>query len=233
MVQNTSHAVMAQRSEPNDSLDDFPTPPCWATRALCEHVIPPLTGVTLPVIKTWHAWEPACNRGHMANPLCEYFCTVLASDVHDYGYCGAVADFLFRGSEIQLLKEIQPRDWIITNPPFRLAEQFVQRGLEIATRGVAMLTRSVFIESAGRYRSLFSKTPPAAMAQFVERVIMAKGVLRDPSKPYWDENAKKWRRPSTATSYSWLVWLKSQPAQPRLMWIPPCRAKLERREDYP
>src|SRR5437868_4969552 len=26
-MQNTSHAVMAQRSEPRDSLDDFPTPP--------------------------------------------------------------------------------------------------------------------------------------------------------------------------------------------------------------
>ncbi|MGH8525505.1 MAG: SAM-dependent methyltransferase, partial [Gammaproteobacteria bacterium] len=32
-MQNTSHAVMAQRLEPKDSFDDFPTPP-WATRAL-------------------------------------------------------------------------------------------------------------------------------------------------------------------------------------------------------
>jgi hypothetical protein len=36
--QNTSHAVMAQRFEALDSLDDFPTPP-WATRALCEKLI--------------------------------------------------------------------------------------------------------------------------------------------------------------------------------------------------
>ena len=35
MAQNTSHAVMAQRIEPADSLDDFPTPP-WATRALLK-----------------------------------------------------------------------------------------------------------------------------------------------------------------------------------------------------
>lgn len=35
MTQNTSHAVMAQRVEAHDSLDDFPTPP-WATRALLE-----------------------------------------------------------------------------------------------------------------------------------------------------------------------------------------------------
>ena len=37
-MQNTSHAVMAQRSEAKDSLDDFPTPP-WATRALFEHIV--------------------------------------------------------------------------------------------------------------------------------------------------------------------------------------------------
>ena len=37
-MQNTSHAVMAQRVEPKDSADDFPTPP-WATRALVEHVL--------------------------------------------------------------------------------------------------------------------------------------------------------------------------------------------------
>ena len=38
MSQNTSHAVMAQRTESPDSLDDFPTPP-WATRAFVEHVL--------------------------------------------------------------------------------------------------------------------------------------------------------------------------------------------------
>jgi integrase len=35
-MQNTSHAVMAQRTESLDSPDDFPTPP-WATRGLIEH----------------------------------------------------------------------------------------------------------------------------------------------------------------------------------------------------
>ena len=60
MIQNTSHAVMAQRSEPRDSLDDFPTPP-WATRALCEKLIGArhdLAGMSV--------WEPACGQGYMA-----------------------------------------------------------------------------------------------------------------------------------------------------------------------
>jgi hypothetical protein len=74
MKQNTSHAVMAQRGEPRDSLDDFPTPP-WATRALCEKLIGAghdLTGMS--------EWEPARGQGYMARPLAEYFGTVYASD---------------------------------------------------------------------------------------------------------------------------------------------------------
>jgi hypothetical protein len=39
-MQNTSHAVMAQRTEAANSPDDFPTPP-WATRAFIEHIISP------------------------------------------------------------------------------------------------------------------------------------------------------------------------------------------------
>jgi hypothetical protein len=38
---------------------------------------------------------------------------------------------------------------------------------------------------------------------------------------------------TTATSYAWLVWeKKAAPAHPRLMWIPPCRKRLERATDY-
>jgi hypothetical protein len=85
--QNRSHAVMAQRVESSDSLDDFPTPP-WATRALVEHVIGGKKRV-----RTQHCLEPACGAGHMAKVLSEYFGHVKASDIHQYGY-GDVRDFL-------------------------------------------------------------------------------------------------------------------------------------------
>ena len=63
MSQNTSHAVMAQRIESHDSLDDFPTPP-WAVRSFCEW---------LDVGSEATAWEPAANRGYMVKALREYF----------------------------------------------------------------------------------------------------------------------------------------------------------------
>ncbi len=195
---------MAQRAEPTGSLDDFPTPP-WATRALMEYVIKDMDlGTT--------CLEPACGAGHMAKVLGGYFPVIEASDVADYGY-GPVKDFL----TVKYKKN--QYDWIITNPPFNLAERFALKALEVSRLGVALLVRTVFIESVGRYERLFKSSPPTYFAQFVERVPMVKGRL----------DAKA----STATGYSWLVWSKSTVGDPVLVWIPPCRRRLEKRGDYP
>lgn len=203
-MQNTSHAVMAQRFEAKDSPDDFPTPP-WATRALIEHVI------GSDVVAGQTCLEPACGRGHMSKPLQEYFSEVDSSDAFYYGY-GQIRDFL------EYPFEAQSHDWVITNPPFRLAEEFVARSMLVARRGVAILARTVFLESVGRYKSIFRETPPSKFAQFTERVPMIKGRV-DP-------------RASTATGYAWFVWDKQTNRGPQLMWVPPCRRMLERDGDY-
>ena len=203
MSQNTSHAVMAQRIEPHDSLDFFPTPP-WASRALCEWLIE--RGYNL---KSADCWEPACGEGDMVRPLVEYFREVYAADVHAYGF-GQVDDFLFVVGRWA--------DWIITNPPFRLGLQFSFKAASLCRTGAAMLVRTAFLESAERYRGLFSVMPPSDILQFVERVPMFKGRLD--------------RRGSTATAYCWLVWRLGD-AGTQFYWISPCRKRLERAEDYP
>jgi hypothetical protein len=76
----------------------------------------------------------------------------------------------------------------------------------------------VFLESVGRYKAIFHHHPPSKFAPFVERVPMLKGRL----------DAKG----STATSYAWFVWEKDAALLPRLMWVPPSRRQLERRDDY-
>ena len=83
MSQNRSTAVMQRRSEPHDSLDDFPTPP-WATRALCEFLLLTASDPEL-LLSELTCREPAANRGHMVRPLREFFDEVRGSDVHDYG----------------------------------------------------------------------------------------------------------------------------------------------------
>lgn len=202
-MQNTSHAVMAQRVEAKDSLDDFPTPP-WATRALLENVIGPDK-------KGLDCLEPACGAGHMARPLSEYFSQVHSQDIADYNF-GGVQDYLNYSPD-------KKWDWVITNPPFRLAEGFIDQALSMSKQGCAFLVRTTFVESIGRYNRLFSKRPPETVAQFVERVPMVKGRL--------DKKA------STATGYCWLIWSNNTSKSSEMVWIPPCRRALEFDRDYP
>lgn len=213
---------MQQRSEPHDSLDDFPTPP-WAGRALIEHVLlsPQLGNLRCDALD--RLWEPAVNRGFLLRGLRSYFVAAYGSDICNYETPYAVADFLFPGTEqyAELALGDFP-DWIITNPPFRLAGQFIERCRELTRLkgGYAMLVRTSFLEGVGRYKTIFQYQPPTVIAQFSERVPMVKGRC-DPAA-------------STATSYCWLVWLRAaRPRQaPLFVWIPPCRKALEREGDY-
>lgn len=59
--------------------------------------------------------------------------------------------------------------------------------------------------------------PPTIVAPFVERIPMFRGRI-DPTG-------------SSATSYTWLVWIKGINPRP-VVWIPPCRKALERAGDY-
>ena len=229
MTQNTSSAVMQKRTEAHDSLDDFPTP-CWSTRAVMEYVVLRYGRFGLTKLQTVR--EPCANRGYMVRPLQEYFKHIVASDIFAYD-CGddfefEIEDYLFPG-------KMKHAEWTFMNPPFVLAEQFIMRSFETpGWVGTAAIVRTSFLEGSSRYNKLFSVRPPSIVAQHVERVIMTKGIVRDPSKQYWDEVAQKMRRPSTATSYCWLVWLDNASWNgTKMIWIPPCRRQLERPGDYP
>jgi hypothetical protein len=126
MMKYQSHAVTAQRIEPKDSPDDFPTPP-WATRALVEHVID-----NKSALASMSCLEPACGTGHMAKVLKEYFGDVRCADAFHYGYA-PVRDFLTHPYETNAV------DWVITNPHFVL-----QRSLSPARfRSPALASQSL------------------------------------------------------------------------------------------
>src|SRR5829696_5031826 len=159
MKQNTSHAVMARRFEPAHSADDFPTPP-WAARALFEHVL----GDDGPS-RRMSCLEPACGAGHMAEVLKEFVERVDASDAYDYGY-GEVRDFLLEPYRAGSY------DWVITNPPFRLAQEFVIKGLEVARIGVALSRHA----APGTWRkssksTSSASTPATPMTTAMERFV--------------------------------------------------------------
>ena len=199
MIPFGSSAVMAQRREPPNSLDFFPTPP-WATRALLRHVLP----AVLDGFHICSAWDPCCGEGHMAEILREDIALVTASDVFDYGKGYAVADFLAADTAIV------PRcDLVAMNPPFNAAVAFVEKAMTQATV-VAALLRTAWIEGEDRYERLFRDRPPTVFAPFVERVAMLRG--------RWEPGA------SSATSYAWFVWVEGATPQAPF-WIPPGRKR--------
>ncbi len=83
-----------------------------------------------------------------------------------------------------------------------------------------MLFRTAFLESKGRYETLFLPHPPAFVLQFTERVPIHRDKLTATG--------------TTATAYCWIVWLchKTINRRPQFHWIPPCRKRLEREGDY-
>jgi hypothetical protein len=82
----------------------------------------------------------------MAKPLAEYFGHVRASDVHRYGDFHELADFTLAP---MVADEIGSVDWVVTNPPFKLALDFI-RAATARRAGFAMLVRSAFLEGAER-----------------------------------------------------------------------------------
>jgi hypothetical protein len=165
-------------------LQFFPTPP-WAARAGGE-LIRELDA------NPGYAWEPACGQGHMVHGLKDYFAGVRRTDIHDYGWDGLdkVQDFL--AVERSGATEV---DWIVTNPPFGQAAEFVKLGLQRARRGVAVLIRSAWYDSGGRFPLFCGDTPCDVRATFFDRVPMELGG--------WSPGG------STATSYAWFIWFKT------------------------
>ena len=130
-------AIAAQRAPLVDRKDDlYETPEC-ATRAL----------LTVEELPTGAVWEPACGPGAIARVLRAAGHEVWATDLVDY----ASPDQDQSGIDFLLEHGASPYyiGSIITNPPFKLADQFVRHALLLCPR-VYMLLRLAFLESERR-----------------------------------------------------------------------------------
>jgi hypothetical protein len=92
-----------------------------------------------------HVWEPACGPGAIVSVLRTSGRVVVATDLVDYGCPESEGrrDFLFERSAPPDVEAI------VTNPPFKLAEAFVQRARQLVPR-TYMLLRLAFLESERR-----------------------------------------------------------------------------------
>lgn len=148
-------------------------------------------------------WECACGTGCLSERLEQYCHRVVSTDVIDRGY-GQVQDFL-------LAKEMPSGcSCIITNPPYKLATEFILHALSLLPDGgrCIMFLKTTFLEGEKRHRLLFSKYPPRRILQFSKRVLCAKNA-----------EFQKMRKVGSAVSYAWFVWEKGYKGETTITWI--------------
>jgi hypothetical protein len=173
-----------QRAPFADRADDVYETPAVAVEAL-------LRVEALP----HHLWEPAAGRGAIVSVLRAAGHAVLASDLVDYGEPTHFArrDFLME----RLPAKVEA---IITNPPFKLADEFVAHALDLCPR-VYMLLRLAFYEAGtGKQwkhrlrKRVLDEIPPV-------RIHVFRGRLPMMHRAGWDGP-----RASSATPFAWFVW---------------------------
>ena len=183
-----SSFVCSRPDAANRERDDFyPTPPI-ATLALLS--VEPFVG---------SIWEPACGDGAISKVLEAAGYEVLSTDLINRGYGTPNRDFLL---------EYQTRaDNIVTNPPFKFAEEFAEHALTRTTGKVAMLCRLGWLEGKAR-RRMFTETPLARVWVFSSRVPMLRG------------GTDAGKGGGGMIAFAWFVWDHAHTGAPTLGWLP-------------
>lgn len=209
----TIRDMVARHSDYDETRDFIPTPP-YATRVLYEEVCPELKAAA-PLLS---AWDPAAGHGHMTRVMEEYGHTsVLGTDIKGHKGIHFEEDFM---------TSTRKADVVITNPPYKLVESFVHLSLLRANSFVGMLVRIQFLESQGRYDTIFNKTPPTRIGIFSDRIPFKTGVVV--------------KRAPKMFSHIWVAWdmieVRNRTSVPRYvptMWVPTdAQAKYQKDEDY-
>lgn len=143
--------------------------------------------------------------GHISEVLKEYYPNqeVVSTDLTYRNYGVGDIDFLTHNYGRNF-------DNIITNPPFSLAMEFVERGLEITSKNVIMLLKIQFLESKSR-KEFFKRNPPKYIYVFSDRQSTLKdGLELNPL------NNRPW---STTLLLAWFVWEKDFHGEPTVRWL--------------
>lgn len=154
--------------------------------------------------------EPCVGMGHIAYTVSAIYhhsknIEVTALDIVDRGYPDTIVqNFLTWETDKKF-------EMIISNPPYSLGKEFIEKGMELLTENgqMAMFLKIQFLEGAKR-KELFEKYPPKYIYVFRNR--MATFNNGEPLDP----NGKKW---ATTMCHAWFVWEKGSTSEPIVRWI--------------
>ena len=198
MKNNLSGTSLAGMSTIRERVeDDYYATPNSATEMLLDNV--KFIGNFL---------EPCVGGGHIAEVIKTYYPNecIYGSDIVDRGHPNTlIADFL----TYDFLE--QSFDNIITNPPYSLAQEFLEKGMEVINDNgkIAMFLKIQFLEGNKR-REMFVKYPPKYIYVFSKR----QNPWRNGSKV--DEKGKPW---ASTMCFAWFIWEKGFKGDPIVRWL--------------
>ena len=154
--------------------------------------------------------EPCVGGGHIAKAVDKLIGDKLEEttylDIVDRGYPNTIVkDFL-------QYKTNKRYDIIISNPPYSLAQEFIEKSLSLlSSKGhCIMFLKLQFLEGAKR-KEFFEKYPPKFIYVFRNRMATwNSGNEFDPN------TGKRW---ATTMCHAWFIWEKGSNTEPIIRWL--------------
>lgn len=148
--------------------------------------------------------EPACGQGHISKTLKELLPNfdIISTDLINRGYGIGGVDFLTHDYKRKF-------NTVITNPPFSLAKEFIEKGLEVSDKYVIMLCKIQLLEGVKR-KDMFLNTP----LKYVYVHTTRQATWKDGNPT--DSKGRKW---ATTMCLAWFVWDKEYVGNPIIKWI--------------
>lgn len=148
-------------------------------------------------------WEPACGMNHITKELENYGYNVRTSDINK----------MIDDSNIEIIDFLNQNEKfngdIITNPPYKYAQEFVEKAIETITDNhkVVMFLKLQFLEGKKR-AELFKKYPPKYIYVSSER-------LGCSETGKFNNNGNC----GSAIAYAWYIWEKNYKGETILRWF--------------
>ena len=147
------------------------------------------------------ALEPACGEGHISKMLDQY--KTKSFDLIDRGFGNPNTDFLTGDF-------IGEYNTVITNPPFNLFQEFVEKALKIAKKKVIMFGKLQALE--GQKRATFLQgTPLKKVYVFKKR--------QQPMRNGKENDEITGKKMSSTMAFAWFVWEIGYVGEPIIKWI--------------
>lgn len=147
-------------------------------------------------------WECATGENHLTNVF------------RQNGYKVRASDLVARTEGVEVLDFLScTESWhgdIITNPPYKYAQEFVEKALELMQDGhkLAMFLKLTFLEGKRR-RDLFERCPPKKVWVSSSRILCAKNA----------DFERMIAGGGSAAAYAWFIWEKGYSGETKIGWF--------------